>query len=117
MTCKQCNLVQYVTVFPYHCACGIVYHDQSPIIRDKHCRDRMVGTRLKNLISWFPIPNKGGCNSCRSLEAKMNRWGPEMCEKKMPYILKKLAIGAKRRRLPFSRRLVEILVRRAINGG
>jgi hypothetical protein len=47
----------------------------------------------------------------------MNNWGPEMCEKKMEYILKKLAIGAKRRGLPFSRRLVEILVRRAINGG
>jgi hypothetical protein len=47
----------------------------------------------------------------------MNNWGPEMCEKKMPYILKKLAIGARRRGLPFSKRLVEILVRRAINGG
>jgi hypothetical protein len=112
VSCKQCNLVQYVTVFPYRCQCGKVY-GTAAIAPPK----QKPGTNLKNLISWFPIPNKGGCNSCRSLEEKMNKWGPEMCEKKMSYILKKLAIGAKRRRLPFSRRLVEILVRRAINGG
>ena len=116
MSCKQCGLVGHVKLFPYRCACGKVYGERAPD-RDAECRSRMVGTRLKNLIWWFPIPNKGGCRSCRSLEAKMNNWGPEMCEKKMPYILKKLAIGAKRRGLPFSKRLVEILVRRAINGG
>jgi hypothetical protein len=107
--CIECGLKVKDAVLP-------VFHTCKPKKR-RDCFERMVGTRLKNLISWFPIPNKGGCRSCRSLEAKMNSWGPEMCEKKIDYILKKLAIGAKRRGLPFSRRLVEILVRRAINGG
>jgi len=75
------------------------------------------GTNLKNLISWFPIPKQSSCVSCRNLEFRMNQWGPEKCIKKMPYIMKKLSIAAKRRRLPFSHRLVEILVMRAINGG
>jgi hypothetical protein len=82
----------------------------------KKCRDKMVGTRLKNLIKWFPVPKKTGCASCSRLERKMNAWGPEKCLVKMPYILAKLRIAAKRRGLPFSERLVKLLVEKAING-
>lgn len=72
------------------------------------------GTELKKLISWFPIPRKTGCNSCRALEAKMNKWGPDKCEQKMPYILRKLRVAAIRRSIPFSETLATTLVRKAI---
>lgn len=118
MACKQCSLVNYVDVFPYRCRCGKVYWDRDGVSTEviQKCRDRMVGTRLKNLISWFPVPKKTGCGSCNRLERKMNAWGPEKCLEKMPYILAKLRIAAKRRGLPFSERLVSILVSKAING-
>jgi len=73
-----------------------------------------VGTELKKLISWFPIPKQGNCRSCRSLEVKMNRWGPEACEAKISYILRKLRIAAARRSIPFSESLTKVLVRKAI---
>lgn len=110
MTCNQCRMVQYITVFPYHCSCGKVYGEAAsipPIPKP--------GTRLKELISWFPIPRKENCQSCRNLEDKMNRWGPEKCREKLPYITRKLEIAAKRRHLPYNRRLVQILINRAIN--
>lgn len=75
---------------------------------------RGPGTELKKLISWFPIPNKAKCRSCRNLEVKMNRWGSDTCEKKLNYILRKLEIAAKRRSIPFSRSLATTLVRKAI---
>lgn len=107
--CQTCGMKVKDATLP-------VYHTCKPS-RMQECKNRMCGTRLKNLIAWFPIPNKKGCQSCRNLEMRMNNWGPEVCLEKLPYILKKLHIAAKRRGLPFSRRLVEILVRRAINGG
>lgn len=73
-----------------------------------------TGTELKRLIDWFPIPKGKNCDSCRALEAKMNKWGPSTCEIKKQYILKKLEIAAKRRGLPFSKRLVTILIDKAI---
>jgi hypothetical protein len=84
--------------------------------RDAECKARMVGTRLKNLISWFPVPRKTNCGSCSRMEKKMNAWGPDRCREKMPYILAKLRIAAKRRGLPFSERLVRILIEKAIDG-
>lgn len=72
------------------------------------------GTELKKLISWFPLPNTKGCKSCRALEGKMNSWGVEICEKKKPYIIKKLQIAAKRRNIPFSQKLVTVLIDKAI---
>lgn len=77
-------------------------------------KQHTTGTKLKQLISWFPVPNKNGCRSCRALEAKMNRWGPDGCESKKAYIIGKLRIAALRRGLPFSERLVTILVDKAI---
>jgi len=119
VTCKQCSLVGYVTVFPYRCQCGKVYWEREGIARKpspKQCRDRMVGTRLKNLIAWFPVPKKTNCGSCNRMEQKMNAWGPEKCREKMTYILAKLKIAAKRRGLPFSERLVKLLIEKAIDG-
>jgi len=72
-----------------------------------------VGTELAKLISWFPIP-KSACRTCKSLERRLNKWGPEVCVRKRAYILKKLHVAARRRSLPFSERLVGILVDRAI---
>jgi hypothetical protein len=77
---------------------------------------KLPGTELKKLISWFPVPKKTNCGSCSRMEAKMNAWGQDKCREKMPYILAKLRIAAKRRGLPFSERLVKLLVEKAING-
>lgn len=74
-----------------------------------------VGTELKKLIAWFPIPNKSNCRSCRNLEAKMNRWGPDFCEVKIEYIVGKLRIAAKRRGIPFVEFAVRGMVHSAIN--
>lgn len=109
MTCTQCKLIHHVTVFPYHCACGKVYGTAEPIPPAPQ-----PGTRLKELISWFPIPKKEGCQSCRNLEAKMNQWGPDKCRTKLPYITRKLEIAAKRRHLPYNRRLIQILINKAL---
>ena len=73
-----------------------------------------VGTELKKTISWFPIPNKSNCRSCRNLEAKMNRWGPDRCEAKIEYIVGKLRIAAKRRGIPFIEWAVRAMVQTVI---
>lgn len=73
-----------------------------------------VGTILKGLISWFPIPKKKSCGQCRSLERRMNMWGPDKCEQKIKFIVKKLSIAAARRKIPFSAFLAEALVKKAI---
>lgn len=72
------------------------------------------GTELKKLISWFPIPKKANCRSCRNLEIRMNRWGPDICLQKMDFICKKLHIAAKRRNLPFSKTIAISMVNKAI---
>lgn len=82
--------------------------------KDHPCVNRRVGTELKKLISWFPIPQGKKCKKCRTLEARMNVWGPNGCVIKKEFILRKLQIAAKRRKLPFSRRLVELLLNQAI---
>lgn len=75
------------------------------------------GTELRKLIAWFPVPKKSECRSCKSLELKMNRWGPAKCSQKIDYILGKLEIAAKRRSVPFVRFAVKILVETAISKG
>jgi hypothetical protein len=72
------------------------------------------GTELKKLISWFPIPNKNGCRSCNNLEVRMNKWGPDICERKLDFICKKLWVAAARRGIPYNKTLTEVLVRKAI---
>ena len=72
------------------------------------------GSELKKLISWFPVNGTKKCKSCRLLEIRMNKWGIETCIAKKDFILRKLHIAALRRKIPFSRRLVEILIDKAI---
>ncbi len=83
-------------------------------LKRKYSPPELVGTELRKLIEWFPIPKKGKC-SCKSLERKMNQWGCDKCEQKMDYILKKLAINAKRKRVPFIKIVVKNRVRKAIS--
>lgn len=73
------------------------------------------GTELKKLISWFPLPKKTGCSACKSLELKMNRWGPDKCTEKIKYIARKLEVAAKRRSIPFSELLARKLIALAIH--
>lgn len=73
-----------------------------------------VGSELKKLISWFPIPNTKGCKSCRALEGKMNKWGVEICEKKADYILNQLKLTAKKKGIPFSEFIARTLLNKAI---
>lgn len=80
-------------------------------------RRQMTGTELKKLIAWFPLPKKqeaANCRRCRALETKMNKWGVEGCKQKRDYILRKLEISAMRQGLPFSYRLVGLLLDKAI---
>jgi hypothetical protein len=118
-SCDECGR-QYsgIKYWPLHCVCGNRVGAESRKTQNTigTVAYKSPGTNLKKLIAWFPVPRKTGCPSCRSLELKMNRWGPEKCRAKMPYILGKLKIAAKRRGLPFSERLVKILVQRAIDG-
>lgn len=88
--------------------------DKYYLLVTKYNKQHTTGTKLKELISWFPIPHKNGCKSCMALEVRMNKWGPDKCELKKSYILGKLRIAALRRGLPFSERLVTILVDKAI---
>lgn len=73
-----------------------------------------TGTELKKLIAWFPIRNKNSCPSCKALEHKMNLWGPEVCSERREYILKRLQVTALRKGIPFSKRLVNLLLDKAI---
>lgn len=107
--CEYCHLIKFVAIYPYRCQCGKIYGTPTKIASPPK-----PGTKLKELIAWFPVPRKEGCRACRSLEAKMNRWGAERCREKREYIAKKLWVAAKRRNLPYSRRLVLILIDRAI---
>lgn len=91
-----------------------LHSDRYHLLVNKYNKQYLTGTKLKELISWFPIPKKTDCRTCRNLETKMNRWGPDKCEFKKPYIIGKLRIAALRRGLPFSERLVTILVDKAI---
>lgn len=71
------------------------------------------GRELRKLIEWFPLRKKK-CRSCKGLEVKMNQWGPDKCEEKKDYIVKKLLIAAARRKIPTNERLVTIVVSKAI---
>ena len=73
-----------------------------------------TGTELKKLISWFPIPGKTKCGGCAKLEAQMNQWGPDMCEKKRSYIIAGLTRHAANLGVPAPRFLLNTLLNRAI---
>lgn len=70
------------------------------------------GTELERLISWFKSSNDE-CG-CRNRILKMNRWGPDECERRFPTIRRWLYVAARRQGLPFFRPAVDTLIRRAI---
>jgi hypothetical protein len=71
------------------------------------------GTELKRILSWFGIRENSKC-PCADRAARMDRWGPELCEERMGTILKWLRQESKRRGLPFNAWLAEKVVRLAI---
>lgn len=73
------------------------------------------GTELAKLIEWFvwESPTKK-CNRCKNRIEKMNRWGPDECKRRMPTIVRWLQWSALKRDIPFSKRLVTILINKAI---
>lgn len=83
---------------------------------DKYGNPVLVGTELRKLIEWFPLPknSKQGCGRCRSLEIKYNRWGIEKCEANIDRIVKRLGIAAKRRGLPAIDMVIRPIVQQAI---
>lgn len=70
------------------------------------------GTELERLISWFKKKN-GKCG-CGNRIKKMNMWGPDKCEENMEIILGWLEGSAKTNKIPFSKTLAKVLVKKAI---
>lgn len=74
------------------------------------------GTELQNLISWFVGNAKAGnCSRCKTRVQQMNQWGSARCLKNMARIKRWLRHSAAQKSLPYSDRLVEILIRKAID--
>jgi len=71
------------------------------------------GTELKKLIAWFYSPDKKKCK-CATRIAKMNRWGPDECEKRIDTILRWLKHSARINKVPFFEPAVKLLIRKAI---
>jgi len=84
------------------------------ILEKKPTHNQSVGTELKRLISWFPIPEKTNCKSCSDLEVKMNKWGAALCLEKMEYIVNQLRLTAGEKKIPFSEFIARTLVNKAI---
>lgn len=73
------------------------------------------GTELKKLISWFVWNEKDrNCSTCKNREQRMNRWGPDNCEKNMATIVGWLKESAVVRGYPFSERVAVALIKKAI---
>jgi hypothetical protein len=70
------------------------------------------GTELAKLVSWFKFSNKK-CN-CAHRIRKMNRWGPDECEKRQPTIRRWLRHSAYLNGVPFNTKVVDVLIDRAI---
>lgn len=71
------------------------------------------GTELKKLISWFYSPEKRKCK-CATRIAKMNKWGPDKCEQRIETITRWLRHSARIAGIPFSRRIAESMIKKAI---
>lgn len=72
-----------------------------------------AGSYLKRFFQRFYMRDDGTCG-CEELAAKMDRKGPDWCEKHLGEIVAKLRENAANRGLPFSEWLATALVRRAI---
>lgn len=71
-----------------------------------------VGTELAKSIKWFVRKN---CGPCQRRMYTMNKWGPDKCEENIDTIKRWLKHSAAKARLPYSDKLVSILIRKAIN--
>lgn len=71
------------------------------------------GTELKKLISWFYIPDTTKCR-CNDRVAKMDAWGPDVCEERLDTIIRWLRHSASVYKVPFQETVVRLLVKRAI---
>jgi hypothetical protein len=73
------------------------------------------GTELKKLLSKIGIVATPTC-SCNARAAKMDEWGPDVCEKeKMDEIVGWLREEATKRNLPFVDMAGRLIIRRAIS--
>ena len=72
-----------------------------------------VGAILARKLSWA-FRKDDSCVICRYRAAKMNEWGPDKCEENMELILSWLRHAAKKRRVPFFKEAVRIVVMSAI---
>lgn len=82
-------------------------------LKKKYTVECGPGTELKKLIAWFYSPDKKKCK-CASRIAKMNKWGPDKCEQKMETIIRWLKHSAAIAGIPFSRRIAESMIKKAI---
>lgn len=71
------------------------------------------GTELKKLISWFYSPNKK-CK-CDTRIQKMNKWGPDECERREVTILRWLKHSAVIARVPYFESAAKMLLATAID--
>ena len=73
------------------------------------------GTHLKNMLAAFGIKAKEQGCGCKSMEKKMNRLGNACTEpKNLQMMVDHLQAEAKKRSLPFVRKVGEMLVKRAV---
>ena len=74
------------------------------------------GTHLKEMLeAWGIHAKKGGGCKCKDMEVKMNRLGSACKEpKNLQMIVDHLQAEAKKRNLPFVRKVGEMLVLRAV---
>ena len=70
------------------------------------------GTELKKLLSWFYSPTKK-CN-CSTRIQKMNKWGPNECEKRIETIMRWMKHSARINNVPYFELAVKLVIRKAI---
>ena len=89
---------------------------QEPIAMQKKPKTTGPGTQLKKtLASWGIHPKENGKCGCKSMEKKMNRLGSACKDpKNLQMIVDHLQAEAKKRNLPFVRKIGEMLVLRAV---
>jgi hypothetical protein len=120
---RLCNCDRYEPGKPWvagkHCRPCWLYHNRDDY---RHFWDRgervvkpaaQCGTALKNLLSWFSARERSGCG-CRDRVRVMDCWGPEKCRVNLDLIAGWLVEEAWARRIPLTRRVARIIVRRAI---
>lgn len=73
-----------------------------------------AGTNLKQFfLRWFGQKAEPNC-SCNAVAAQMDRMGPQWCRDNMAWILDHIKTNAEKRGLPYTRLVVEPIVRLAI---